>query len=83
MPEIATDGMLVAGDAAALCLAAGIWLEGVNFAIGSGMAAGQVAHDALAAGRRERHATWRVPAPTRERTSCWPTTRSCAGCRNC
>jgi electron transfer flavoprotein-quinone oxidoreductase len=49
MPEIATDGMLVAGDAAALCLAAGIWLEGVNFAIGSGMAAGQVAHDALAA----------------------------------
>jgi electron transfer flavoprotein-quinone oxidoreductase len=50
MPEIATDGMLVAGDAAALCLAAGIWLEGVNFAIGSGMAAGQVAHDALTAG---------------------------------
>jgi electron transfer flavoprotein-quinone oxidoreductase len=49
MPEIATDGMLVAGDAAALCLAAGIWLEGVNFAIGSGMAAGQVAHDALSA----------------------------------
>ncbi len=50
MPEIATDGMLVAGDAAALCLAAGIWLEGVNFAIGSGMAAGEVAHDALTAG---------------------------------
>jgi electron transfer flavoprotein-quinone oxidoreductase len=50
MPEIATDGLLVAGDAAALCLAAGIWLEGVNFAIGSGMAAGEVAHDALAAG---------------------------------
>ena len=50
MPEIATDGMLVAGDAAALCLAAGIWLEGVNFAIGSGMAAGEVAHDALSAG---------------------------------
>ena len=50
MPEISTDGLLVAGDAAALCLAAGIWLEGVNFAIGSGMAAGEVAHDALAAG---------------------------------
>ncbi len=50
MPEIVTDGMLVAGDAAALCLAAGIWLEGINFAIGSGMAAGEVAHDALAAG---------------------------------
>ena len=29
--------MLVAGDAAAMCLAAGIWLEGVNFAIGVGM----------------------------------------------
>jgi electron transfer flavoprotein-quinone oxidoreductase len=50
MPEIATDAMMVAGDAAALCLAAGIWLEGVNFAIGSGMAAGEVAHDALTAG---------------------------------
>ena len=49
MPEIVTDGMLVAGDAAALCLAAGIWLEGINFAIGSGMAAGEVAHDAIAA----------------------------------
>ncbi|HMU79478.1 MAG TPA: electron transfer flavoprotein, partial [Microthrixaceae bacterium] len=35
------------GDAAALCLAAGIWLEGVNFAIASGMAAGQAAAEAL------------------------------------
>ncbi len=49
MPQIVTDGMMVAGDAAALCLAAGIWLEGVNFALGSGMAAGEVAHEALAA----------------------------------
>ena len=32
MPRLAGDGLLVAGDAAALCLAAGIWLEGVNFA---------------------------------------------------
>ena len=32
MPELSCDGMLVAGDAAAMCLAAGIWLEGVNFA---------------------------------------------------
>jgi len=47
MPELATDGMLVAGDAAAMCLAAGIWLEGVNFAIGSGQAAGATAIDAL------------------------------------
>ncbi|NLA35040.1 MAG: FAD-dependent oxidoreductase [Actinobacteria bacterium] len=47
MPELTTDGMLVAGDAAAMCLAAGIWLEGVNFAIASGHAAGQAAVEAL------------------------------------
>jgi electron transfer flavoprotein-quinone oxidoreductase len=47
MPELVCDGMLVAGDAAAMCLAAGIWLEGVNFAIGSGLAAGQAAVEAL------------------------------------
>lgn len=47
MPGLVADGLLVAGDAAALCLAAGIWLEGVNFAIGSGMAAGQAAAEAL------------------------------------
>jgi electron transfer flavoprotein-quinone oxidoreductase len=41
--------MLVAGDAAALCLAAGIWLEGVNFAMASGMYAGEAAVEALAA----------------------------------
>jgi electron transfer flavoprotein-quinone oxidoreductase len=50
MPRPATDGMLVAGDAAALCLAAGLWLEGVNFALGSGMYAGRAAAAALAAG---------------------------------
>ncbi|HEX9259705.1 MAG TPA: FAD-dependent oxidoreductase, partial [Acidimicrobiales bacterium] len=47
MPELTTDGLLVAGDAAAMCLAAGIWLEGVNFAIGSGTAAGLAAAEAL------------------------------------
>ncbi|MCU1344401.1 MAG: dependent oxidoreductase [Acidimicrobiia bacterium] len=50
MPELTADGLLIAGDAAGLCLAAGIWLEGVNFAIGSGAAAGEAAHEALAAG---------------------------------
>jgi electron transfer flavoprotein-quinone oxidoreductase len=50
IPELATHGMLVAGDAACLCLAAGIWLEGVNFAIGSGAAAGQAAAAALRKG---------------------------------
>ncbi|GAC1386469.1 MAG: hypothetical protein NVSMB4_13650 [Acidimicrobiales bacterium] len=56
MPSMVSDGLLVAGDAAALCLAAGIWLEGVNFAIGSGKAAAETAiegldrHDTSAAG---------------------------------
>ncbi|MFG3022373.1 hypothetical protein ACGFZQ_28120 [Streptomyces sp. NPDC048254] len=50
MPQLAADGLLVAGDAAGMCLAAGIWLEGVNFAIGSGLAAGQAAASALDAG---------------------------------
>ncbi len=49
IPRLSGDGLLVAGDAAGLCLAAGIWLEGVNFAIGSGLAAGRVAAEALAA----------------------------------
>lgn len=50
MPELTCDGMVVAGDAAAMCLAAGIWLEGVNFAIGSGIAAGRAAVEALRLG---------------------------------
>lgn len=48
MPRLAIDGMLIAGDAAGMCLAAGIWLEGVNFAIGSGLAAGRAAAAAIA-----------------------------------
>jgi len=54
IPQLVGDGLLVAGDAAALCLAAGIWLEGVNFAMGSGLAAGQVAADAIRAGDTSR-----------------------------
>ncbi|UDY37763.1 FAD-dependent oxidoreductase [Dermatobacter hominis] len=50
MPEMVGDGILVAGDAAAMCLAAGIWLEGVNFAIGSGSAAGKAAARAIKRG---------------------------------
>ncbi|TNC28981.1 FAD-dependent oxidoreductase [Amycolatopsis alkalitolerans] len=50
MPELVGDGMLVAGDAAAMCLAAGIWLEGVNFALGAGMYAGRSAVKALESG---------------------------------
>jgi electron transfer flavoprotein-quinone oxidoreductase len=33
-----------------MCLAAGLWLEGVNFAIGAGLAAGRTAAEAIAAG---------------------------------
>jgi electron transfer flavoprotein-quinone oxidoreductase len=50
MPELGAPGLLIAGDAAAFCLAAGIWLEGVNFAMGSGMVAGQVVDEAMTAG---------------------------------
>ncbi|MCZ7628619.1 MAG: hypothetical protein M5U19_05975 [Microthrixaceae bacterium] len=54
MPELVGDGILVAGDAAAMCLAAGIWLEGVNFAIGSGAAAGRAASAAIRRGDTTR-----------------------------
>lgn len=50
MPDLIGDGMLVAGDAAAMCLAAGIWLEGVNFALGAGMYAGRAAAAAVKSG---------------------------------
>ena len=50
MPELVADGLLVAGDAGGFCLAAGIFLEGVNFAIGSGHAAGETALEAIARG---------------------------------
>ncbi len=50
MPDLVSDGLLVAGDAAGLCLAAGIWLEGVNFAIAAGAAAGETALDAIRGG---------------------------------
>ena len=39
MPELGAPGFLVAGDAASLTLAAGLWLEGVNYAMASGQAA--------------------------------------------
>ncbi len=47
IPRLAGDGLLVAGDAAALTLAAGVWLEGVNFAMASGMYAARTAAAAL------------------------------------
>ena len=50
LPALQADGFLLTGDAAGLCLAAGIWLEGVNFAIGSGLVAGRCAAAAAAGG---------------------------------
>jgi electron transfer flavoprotein-quinone oxidoreductase len=50
MPELNHHGLLVTGDAAGMCLAAGIWLEGVNFALGSGLAAGRAAAQAVSTG---------------------------------
>lgn len=41
MPQLYTGGMLIAGDAAGFVLANGLYLEGVNFAIASGVAAAQ------------------------------------------
>lgn len=46
MPKLATDGVLVAGDAAAMLLGTGLILEGANFAIASGMKAAQTAIEA-------------------------------------
>jgi electron transfer flavoprotein-quinone oxidoreductase len=50
MPKMTGNGLLIAGDAAAMCLAAGIWLEGVNFAMASGMYAGEASAEALSKG---------------------------------
>jgi electron transfer flavoprotein-quinone oxidoreductase len=50
MPRMHGPGLMIAGDAAALCLAAGIWLEGVNFAMASGMYAAETAVAAIRRG---------------------------------
>ncbi|MGH9298839.1 MAG: FAD-dependent oxidoreductase [Acidimicrobiales bacterium] len=54
MPDLSGEGILVAGDAAGMCLAAGIWLEGVNYAMASGAAAGESASEALERGDTSR-----------------------------
>jgi electron transfer flavoprotein-quinone oxidoreductase len=41
VPQLCTDGMLVAGDAGALVLATGRALEGLNYALASGIAAAE------------------------------------------
>ena len=51
IPSLFGDGMMVAGDAAAFCLATGIYIEGINYAMQSGLAAGEAAIQAC--GRKE------------------------------
>ena len=46
IPQLAGNGILVAGDAAAFCNATGLHLEGVNFASHSGILAAQTAIEA-------------------------------------
>ncbi len=46
MPEIVGDGILVAGDAAGMCIVTGLNLEGINLATQSGVIAGQAALEA-------------------------------------
>jgi electron transfer flavoprotein-quinone oxidoreductase len=50
MPKLYTGGMLVTGDAAGFVLANGLYLEGVNFAITSGVAAAEAVIAAKAKG---------------------------------
>lgn len=49
MPELAGDGILVAGDAAALCYTRGPNLEGINLATQSGVCAAEAVIEARAA----------------------------------
>ncbi len=46
VPEIVGDGILVAGDAAAMCIVTGLNLEGINLAAQSGVIAGKAAIEA-------------------------------------
>ena len=50
MPTLYSDGILVAGDAAAMTLVTGLALEGANFAIASGAAAAETVIEAKKAG---------------------------------
>jgi len=50
MPTLYTNGLLVAGDAAALILGTGLTLEGANFAVASGIAAAETVIRAKQAG---------------------------------
>ncbi len=61
MPTLYTDGMMVAGDAAALTLTRGFVLEGANFAIASGKAAAEAAIHAKKTGGFSKRSLARYP----------------------
>jgi electron transfer flavoprotein-quinone oxidoreductase len=46
LPQLSRGGLLIVGDAAGFVFAAGIFLEGMNFAIASGLAAAATAQEA-------------------------------------
>ncbi len=46
IPRLSRAGMMIVGDAASFVFAAGLFLEGMNFAIASGLAAAKVAQQA-------------------------------------
>lgn len=46
VPEIVGDGILLAGDAAGLCIVTGLNLEGINLAVQSGVIAGEAVIEA-------------------------------------
>jgi electron transfer flavoprotein-quinone oxidoreductase len=50
LPRLARGGLMVVGDAAGFVFAAGLFLEGMNFAIASGLAAAETAQQAHAEG---------------------------------
>jgi len=54
VPQLYADGLLLAGDAAALVLATGRALEGLNFALASGMAAAETVQRAKEKGNYGR-----------------------------
>jgi electron transfer flavoprotein-quinone oxidoreductase len=53
--QLYTHGLLVAGDAAGLVLVTGIFLEGMNYAIASGVAAAETVKEAKKKGDFSRH----------------------------
>jgi electron transfer flavoprotein-quinone oxidoreductase len=71
VPKLYTDGMMVAGDAAAFCFVTGLYLEGMNYAMQSGLAAGETAieacrngdYSAKAMSRYEHYLTERHVSP--------------------